>query len=295
MNNDSSVAIQHNIKKLGYGIIVFDDVFHLRNMISEIRPLVDEIVVCMQNESYYGVPIDQSVVAYVGKLVEDKLVDHVIWFTPKDMHEDMGNHAPRFVETDKRNYILDFLQYDCGCSHSMVIDSDEFYCAGDFLEAKRIIDAHPEICVSYCQYVNYYRDYMHVMVWPFQSYVPFITESSYRFSFTNGTFDKPSDPTRRYEITTKGVKYAIFSFQTVKMHHLSWIRKDIAKKIDNWSSKKYFENNVGLRERIIDRYENYKEGQNAIIMFNVPNGEVIVNRLPKQYVKPKYNLLEINE
>jgi hypothetical protein len=90
------------------------------------------------------------------------------------------------------------------------------------------------------------------------------------------------------------VKYAIFNFQTVKMHHLSWIRRDIRKKIDNWSSKKYFEHQIGLRDRIIDRYENYKEGQNAIIMFNVPNSEVIVNKLPKQYVRPKYNLLEID-
>lgn len=293
-DGSSNVQEIHVISKLGYGIIVFDDVFHLRNMISEIRDLVDEITICLQNESYYGVPIDQSVVSYVGKLVEEKLVDHIIWFTPKTLHEDMGNHAPRFVETDKRNFILDYLQYDCECSHSMVIDSDEFYCAGDFLQAKNIIDQHPEIRVSYCEYVNYYRDYHHVMVWPFRCYVPFISESNFRFNFRNGSFDKPSDPTRRYEINDKNVKYAIFNFQTVKMHHLSWIRRDIRKKIDNWSSKKYFEHQIGLRDRIIDRYENYKEGQNAIIMFNVPNSEVIVNKLPKQYVRPKYNLLEID-
>ena len=43
------------------------------------------------------------------------------------------------------------------------------------------------------------------------------------------------------------------------MHHLSWIRQDICSKIDNWSSRKYFDNAVGLRERILDRYDNYKE------------------------------------
>lgn len=295
MTDDGSAHVSaHNIKKLGYGIIVFDDVFHLLNMISEIRDMVDEITVCLQNESYYGTPIEHSVVSYIGKLSEKGLVDHVIWFTPKTDHADMGNHAPRFVETDKRNFLLDFLEHACGCSHSIVVDSDEFYCAGDFLEAKNMIDSNPEIKVSYCPYVNYYRDYLHVMVWPFQAYVPFISESRFRFSFLNGSFDKPSDPTRRYEIEEKGVKYAVFNFKVLKMHHLSWIRKDIRKKIDNWSSKKYFESKEGLRDRIIDRYENYKEGQNAIIMFNVPNGEVIVDRLPRQYVKPKYNLLDID-
>ena len=77
------------------------------------------------------------------------------------------------------------------------------------------------------------------------------------------------------------------------MHHLSWIRQDICSKIDNWSSRKYFDDAVGLRDRIIDRYNNYQEGQNAIIMFNVPNYEVVVNRLPNQYINPKYNLTKI--
>ena len=281
------------ITKLGYGIIVFDDVCHLRNMLTEVRPLCDEIVVCLQNESYYGIPINPKVIDHVKFLVEENLVDDVIWFTPENMHEDEGNHSPRFVETDKRNFILDYLEREKGCSHSMVIDSDEFYDREDFARAKDIIDRTDKIKISYCQYINYYRDYRHLMVWPFLCYVPFITESHYRFNFKNGSFDKPSDPTRRYMITQEGELYSILSFGTVKMHHLSWIRQDIRSKIDNWSSRKYFDNAVGLRERILDRYNNYKEGQNAIIMFNTPNYEVVVNRLPKQYINPKYNLTEI--
>jgi hypothetical protein len=280
------------ITKLGYGVIVFDDVCHLRNMLTEVRTYCDEIVVCLQNESYYGNPIDQNVVKHIGKLVEEKLVDDVIWFKPENLHEEEGNHSPRFVETDKRNYILDFLEKN-GCSHAMVIDSDEFYDAEDFERAKGIIDRTPQITTSYCQYINYYRDYRHLMVWPFLCYVPFITEIKYRFDFKNGSFDKPSDPTRRYLMTDPGDHYCVLSFGTVKMHHLSWIRQDIRQKIDNWSSRKYFDNAVGLRDRILDRYENYKDGQNAVIMFNTPNYEVVVNKLSKQYINPKYDLTEI--
>ena len=281
------------ITKLGYGIIVFDDVCHLRNMLTEVRHCCDEIVVCLQNESYYGAPIDQKVVEYIGWLVEQKLVDDVIWFKPTKFYEEEGPHAPRFVETDKRNFILDYLEKEKGCSHTMVIDSDEFYDGEDFERVKNLIDGADDIKVSYCQYVNYYRDYRHVMVWPFYCYVPFITEARYRFDFKNGSFDKPSDPTRRYYIPEKDGKYCTLHFKTIKMHHLSWIRQDIRSKIDNWSSRKYFEHIPGLRDRILDRYENFKEGQNAVIMFNVPNNEVVVNKLPKQYINPKYDLTEI--
>ena len=281
------------IQKLGYGIIVFDDVCHLRNMLTEVRPHCDVIVLCLQNESYYGVPIRKEVINHVNELVNEKLVDNVIWFNPTNMHEEEGNHSPRFIETDKRNFILDYLQNDAGCSHSMVIDSDEYYDGTDFKNAKDIIDRTDVMKITYCQYINYYRDYIHLMVWPFLCYVPFITESSYRFSFTNGSFDRPSDPTRRYEIKKDGERYFLMNFNIVKMHHLSWIRQDIKSKIDNWSSRKYFDHAVGLRERILDRYENYRDGQNAIIMFNTPNYEVVVNKLDKQYINPKFALTEI--
>ena len=281
------------ITKLGYGIIVFDDVCHLRNMLTEVRNSCDEIVVCLQNESYYGIPINQKIVQHIKSLIDEKLVDDVIWFVPKELHEHEGPHAPRLVETDKRNFILDYLEHEKGCSHSMVIDSDEYYDREDFERCKGLLNGADNIKVSYCEYLNYYRDYMHVMVWPFRCFVPFITESHYRFDFKNGSFDKPSDPTRRYYIPEKDGQYCVINFKTIKMHHLSWIRQDIRSKIDNWSSRKFFDCFDGLRDRIIDRYENYKDGQNAVIMFKVPNFEVVVTKLQKQYINPKYGLTEI--
>lgn len=277
------------IKKLGMGIVAFDDVTHLKNMCSEIRDLVDVIVVCLQNESYFGNPIERVVVEHIELLKSEGFVDDIIWFSGVDYGNSI--EAPRLTETDKRNYILDRLEKHHGCSHSFITDSDEFYSHDEFKEAKSIVDSHDAVS-SYCQYVNYYRDYQHLLVWPYNAYVPFITESSYRFDFKHGTFDKPSDPTRRYVLNKDDV-YIILPFNTIKMHHLSWIRTNIENKIDNWSSKRYFSNVKGLRERIIDRYNNYQNGQNAIIMFGTPDNEVIVNVLPKQYINPKYPLTEI--
>ena len=277
------------ISKLGFGIVAFDDTCHLKNIISEIRDLCDVIVVCLQELSYHGDPIKNDVVDYENELSNEGLVDNIIWFKD-DKNYDDAKESPRLIETDKRNFILDYLEKDCGCSHSMIIDSDEFYDHDDFQNAKNLIDSVDDIRVSYCQYVNYYKDYRHVMLWPFLCYVPFITEAKYRFDFFNGSFDRPSDPTRRYLIEGgDNSGFCILSYELIKMHHLSWIRKNIEDKIDNWSSKKYFDMGV-LKEKIMDRYNNYVDGQNAIIMFNVPENQVVVNKLPDQYIHPKYEI-----
>ena len=278
------------ISKLGMGIIAFEGIEHIKNITYEIRELVDTIVICLQKESYHGEPIHQEDVDLANQLLEYGYVDDIIWFKASDLHTEEGNAGPRWIETDKRNFILDYLENTAKCSHSLVIDSDEFYDKEDFEYAKNLLDKDESARVSYCQYINYYRDYSHVLVWPFLAYVPFITESSFRFHFENGTFTLPSDPTRRY-VTDSSVTPKILAFDIIKMHHLSWIRIDIEKKLHNWSAKRYFQKDE-LHNAILNRYYNYVDGQNAIITFNVPNYNVCVNRLPKQYIHPHFYLDE---
>lgn len=278
------------ISKLGMGIIAFEGIEHIKNITYEIRELVDTIVICLQKESYHGEPIHQEDVDLANQLLEYGYVDDIIWFKATDLHTEEGNAGPRWIETDKRNFILDYLENTVKCSHSLVIDSDEFYDKEDFEYAKNLLDKDESARVSYCQYINYYRDYSHVLVWPFLAYVPFITESSFRFHFENGTFTLPSDPTRRY-VTDSSVTPKVLAFDIIKMHHLSWIRIDIEKKLHNWSAKRYFQKDE-LHNAILNRYYNYVDGQNAIITFNVPNYNVCVNRLPKQYIHPHFYLDE---
>ena len=272
------------------GIIAFEGIEHIKNITYEIRELVDTIVICLQKESYHGEPIHQEDVDLANQLLEYGYVDDSLWFKATDLHTEEGNAGPRWIETDKRNFILDYLENTVKCSHSLVIDSDEFYDKEDFEYAKNLLDKDESARVSYCQYINYYRDYSHVLVWPFLAYVPFITESSFRFHFENGTFTLPSDPTRRY-VTDSSVTPKVLAFDIIKMHHLSWIRIDIEKKLHNWSAKRYFQKDE-LHNAILNRYYNYVDGQNAIITFNVPNYNVCVNRLPKQYIHPHFYLDE---
>lgn len=276
------------ISRLGIGIVAFEGTEHLKNITYELRSLCDVISVCLQKTSYSGEPINQEDIDEVEYLKSIGLVDTIIWFEPDKFYKDDLKNGPRLIETDKRNFILDYLEFAEHCSHSLVIDSDEFYDKTDFETAMQFINNSDDIHVTYCEYINYYRDYKHLLVWPYHCYVPFISESSYRFKFKSIDFTKPSDPTRRYEMPNENKIYHILSFQMVKMHHLSWIRKNIRRKIENWSSKQLFANAQNLPEMILDRYENYKDGQNAIIMFNVPFYQIVVNKLFKQYIHPKF-------
>lgn len=275
------------IKKLGYGIVAFEGTEMLKNVIYEIRDLCDFVVVCLQQKSYHGDPIKDADVKRVENLKALGYVDEIIWFEAVNDHaDDVNGNGPRMIETDKRNFIIDYLEQN-GCSHVIIVDSDEYYDHTDFANAKRIFDESEDMHVSYCEYVNYYRDFMHVMVWPFRCYVPFITEVSYKFDYYNGSFNRPSDPTRRY-VLGDNKAFTIFSWKTIKMHHLSWIRLHIEEKINAWSAKTKFDNLDEICKASLDRYYNYVDGLNAIIMFNTPNYQVVVNKLPKEYIHPMF-------
>lgn len=283
------------ISKLGLGIVAFEGTEHLKNITYELRDLCDTIAVCLQQTSYHGEPIKEEDIKVVENLKNLGYIDTIIWFEPTDFHKDKPEgDAPRIIETDKRNFICDYLEKECGCSHIMVIDSDEFYHHDDFQRAKENYSNDDNMHIAYCEYTNYYRDYRHLMVWPFRSYVPFIAEAKYRFDFEKGNFTQPSDPTRRYYIdpNAKMNYFNIFDWSIVKMHHLSWIRLKIETKINAWSSKKLFSNYETLKQDILDRYYNYQDGLNAILMFNVPYNQVKVNKLPKQYIHPHFRLDE---
>lgn len=225
--------------------------------------------------------------------IEESLKKIIIEREDKLTNVDILNRMPRILETEKRNMMIDRLQ-EVGCSHDIIIDSDEFYDNAQLKKAKEVFNNDDNMEVTYCQYVNYYRDYRHYMLWPWDSYVPFIASIRFRFLYEYGSFNKASDPTRRYYIPYNDncQKFHIFNWEVIHMHHLSWIRMEIEKKLESWSSKKYFENIVGLKNRILHRYYNYRDGENAVIMFNTPNYEVCVKKLPKQYIHPKYRLDE---
>ena len=292
-----------NIKKLGLAIICFDASEHLYNIISELRQSVDYVSIGLQEVSYHGDKIQQIDLQEIYRLKdEDKLVDKIV-----KVELDITKE-PRVQETDKRNLLIQDAQ-DNGCTHCIVIDSDEYYTRKSFEEACRTIDEH-DYEMTYCQYINYYHDYNHFLVYPFKDgmFVPFVSKVKYRHSFDCKDFTKPSDPTRRFvrpyngektiigpnnkpiKIKNYTVEYHIFPWNEVKMHHLSWLRADIRKKLNVWSSKTCFENYNDLIDKAVDCFENFDPNSKlakALMLFNTPGNTVDVKAFPKQYIHPK--------
>lgn len=284
----------NNIKKLGLGIVAFEGTEHIKNITTELREDCDYIVVCLQERSYMGDTISEDDVDECERLLDKGLIDEIVWFefdehyidkarTPTDIRE-----FPRKIETDKRNFLLDHIE-KCGCTHALVIDSDEYYNKDEFHRAKVEIDKGSPNIVTYCQYVNYWRDYRHYLIWPFKTYVPFISPIRYRYEFKCGCFQFAADLTRVYKLE-KGDSYNVMNWHTVHMNHLSWIRKDIRKKINAWSSGKYF--SPQFMNVVYEKYRTWKDYENALVMFGTPKGKVCVEKLNKQYIHPKYRLDE---
>lgn len=232
---------------------------------------------------------------------EDKILDNIV-----EIELDTTQLA-RVQETEKRNILIQDAE-DHGCSHVIVIDSDEYYTKKSFDAALQEIDDN-DYEMTYCQYVNYYHDYKHYLKYPFAKgmYVPFVSKTKYRHQFECTDFNMPSDPTRRYvrpydkitkaknskgeevEVKHYTVDYHIFDWNTVKMHHLSWLRADIRKKLNSWSSKKLFKNYDDLIDKAVDCFAHFDESADkaeALMLFNTPDNKVEVTAFPRQYINP---------
>lgn len=295
-----------NIKGLGLGIVCFDAAELLQGIISPLRDIFDYVVIALQKVSYHGDKISLEDYTHCYKLKDQGLVDEII-----EIELDASKEA-RQQETDKRNLLTQHIQ-DNNCSHALIIDSDEYWPRESVIKALDYIDKN-DIEISYARYVNYYHDFEHYLVYPFkEQYVPFVTKVAYRNKFNTTDFDKPSDPTRRYVrpfdpsksqygVDANGetvlskkhflVDYSVFPWNELKMHHLSWIRANIRKKLNNWSSKKLFSGYVDMIDKCVDRFEcfDYDSKSNAKLIFNTPNNEVEIEKFPKQYINFDYDI-----
>lgn len=266
------------IEKLGLAINVFDGTELLDSLISEIRSEVDIVIVSYQTKSYCGNFIADEDLNEIVRLREIGLIDNIIEFIPDTSLDN------RQEETRKRNESLDYLE-SLGCTHALNIDSDEFYNQGDFISAKKYIEAN-ECLITYCTYLNYYRDFEHVLVYPFVAYVPFITSIKFRFKYNHWSVVGPNDPTRRYEAyPMKEIDEAITKIlpdDIVIMHHASWIRKDIRKKLENWSAKSFFtQEHI---EKAVERYNNWDKNstKKAKMLFFSDNNELDIIEINKR-------------
>jgi hypothetical protein len=258
------------IKKLSLTINAFDSTELLEPLIREIRDQVDHIACVYQKLSYWKNPMDPEDMETLHRLKNAGLVDELIEFVPN------FSKYSREQECEKRNMGIELMKQN-GSSHVLNIDCDELYDAEEFRRAKALIDKKG-YTVTYCSYVNYYKDFDHYLVYPFRPFVPFIHSTYFKYTY-DGPAPGPTDPTRRINNPMNLGTY-IFTDDEIRMNHAAWIRKDIRKKLENWSAKNYFK--PELIDRAVERWENWKEGDDAIMLFNVPDNSVKTKRLERR-------------
>jgi len=255
------------IRSLALNINAFDASELLEQVITEIRDQIDVVNAIYQKLSYWKNPIDEKDWDELNRLKDIGLIDELIEFKPNFMK------YSREQECDKRNMGIELMRQK-GISHVISSDADEFYDADQFRTAKNLIEKNGW-GITYCSYVNYYKDFEHYLVYPFRPFVPFIHSTFFKYTY-QGPAPGPTDPTRRIHNPSNLGSY-IFPDEVIRMGHGAWIRRDIRKKLVNWSAKNHFDKS--LIDKAVERWENWKEGENAIMLFNVPDHNVKVKKL----------------
>lgn len=242
----------HNEIKVGVGIICYEGTEHLRKIISELRPHVNGVVLLWSENSYTGEPALEDDKGEVYSLLNEGIADEVISFPTLQ-------HIPqREQETIRRNQGLSYFQM-AGYDYALIMDSDEFYSAEQFSAAKELVRKWLP-GTTYVQYRNYYKSPQCMLnddLFQTPRVVPLLVSTSGRFQY-NMPFQAPSDPTRRMK---SDCDY-LLPPEMIVMHHWSWIRKDIRKKIMSWSAGDMFPQKE--LEEMIDYYEKFDNRQTYV-------------------------------
>ena len=241
--------------KLGVSYNIFDGEELLENSIKSIRKNVDYISVVYQEVSNFGNPCNDNLVPLLNRLKNEGLVDEIFKYRPQTQR---GGH---FNEINKRNIGLS-LSEGVKCTHHMAMDSDEFYTDEQFkfLKKEMIEGDYDSSC---CQMVTYYKEPKYRLDPKEDYYVSLIYKIQNGKQYVMGLpFPTLVDPTRRME----GGKCKIFTRDEIEMHHMSYVRKDIRKKLQNSSASPNFKN----IDKIVDYYNTW-EYPNQGLMGGAPD------------------------
>ena len=224
--------------KIGISYNLFDGEELLESSIKSIRDNVDYISVVYQTTSNFGNPCDEGLVPLLKDLKNRGLVDELFEYRPR------VNSGGHMNEITKRNIGLSLSEGD-GCTHHMAMDSDEFYTDEQFkLLKKEMLDGNYDS--SACQMTTYYKEPIYTLDPKEEYYVSLLFKIRQGVEFVMGhPFPVLVDPTRR--MNPGNCK--IFSRDEVEMHHMSYVRKDLRKKLQNSSASPNFRN--------IDKLVNY--------------------------------------
>lgn len=223
---------------------VFDGEELLAGSLRQIRSETDLIIAVVQRVGNQGEQYDGGWET-CKQLQAQGLIDHIEYFEPKAI-SGLDN------ETSKRRIGMSIAKQE-HCTHFLFVDCDEYYDTAEFQNAKKRIEEQG-IEASVLSMYTYYK-YPHWRISGLDTYhVPFIHRLHADTEPRNPDYPFKVDPTRSVNIREEVVE---FSADFCVMHHFSWVRNDIARKMRNSSAKGYFDKHY---KAFMKEYEQMKVG-----------------------------------
>lgn len=203
---------------------VWDGVELLKGSIDCIKKDVDLIIIVYQRVSNFGEqydPMPEMQGIFLPFPAGDDTTDILFCeYVPTSMHGAKN-------ETAKRNKGIEIAR-EKGCTHFVHLDCDEYY--KNFHEAKKMfIDSGKD--GSVCRLFTYFKSPTFMFKNPDGYFVPFIhkLKEDTVAGFRNYPF---------YVDPTRGINEQNVIELPIFMHHFSWVRHDIERKIRNSSARR---------------------------------------------------------
>lgn len=216
---------------------IFDGEEFLECSINQIRDHVDAVIGIVQSVSNWGNKYEGGV-KEAERLKKLGLIDEILYYTPQ------GGHA-LFNELEKRRKGIAYGQKK-GFTHILNLDCDELFHTNEFKDALRLND-YDQNDWTIIAIQTYFKS-INLTIGIDSTFMPFICKlkkihlgaryNKYKVDFTRAVNSE---------------KYLFIG--GIKMHHFSWVRRDINLKIQNSTAR----DNI-LRSRLLDDYKNAKEG-----------------------------------
>lgn len=219
--------------KLGISYMVFDGEELLEFAVKNIRNNIDHISVTYQTTSYFGNPADPNLLPLLERLKSLKLIDELIFFEPNLSLHHKEN------ELQLRNIGLEASR-KAGCTHHISADVDEFY-IGEQLEYVKKIMEEGNYDLSLVRNEVYYKDPTWLVV-PCQNLISTLIhpiDNWYDRHVKYPDFPFHLEPTRKL---SRYNNYKVFEKNEFVIHHMSYVRKDIRKKLANSDNGQFYKN-----------------------------------------------------
>ena len=231
--------------RLGVSYPVFDGEEWLGFSCGAFRQHVDFVCAVYMTVSYHG-NANPAVESEVSRLVALGLVDRAVPFEP-----DSGL-PPRMNEVRARNVGREACR-DAGCTHHLTLDVDEMFVPGEFAAARGSLG--DEDC-SVVTVVNYFKR-------PTWKIVP---EQGHAISFIQ-KIDVPYDADVSFPVVMDRTRQPgawgtmrVFKPEEILGHHMSYVRRDMRRKISNNSNWR-----VGDAESFLSRFDKYQLGERLAV------------------------------